>query len=301
MDGVSELLAARACTQHGAFSREQALQHYSLGQVRARLSSGRWVRVFHGVYRLAATTPSPQLRTTAAGLSLGRPVTACLQTAAELHGFGVLDPSTTHVIGGPGHRGQPGLVVHSVVLRTDDLCSHTGVAATSAQRTAIDVARTVPRPDGLAVLDAALHLRAVSPSSLREELTHHDQQRGVVTARELVSLADGKAESPMESRSRLRCVDGGLPAPELQIEVREGGRCYRIDMGWRRQKVGLEYDSLTFHGDHASLRHDRERHNWLTSQGWTMVYATARQILSAPEELMAQLAWALGHPSSSLP
>ncbi len=98
----------------------------------------------------------------------------------------------------------------------------------------------------------------------------------------------------MESRSRLRCLDGGLPSPELQIEVRSGRRRYRIDLGWRRQKVGLEYDSLAFHGDHATLRYDRERHNWLTAQGWTMIYATARQILSVPDELIAQLAYALG-------
>lgn len=74
----------------------------------------------------------------------------------------------------------------------------------------------------------------------------------------------------MESRSRLRCLNGGRPAPELQIEVQAGNRCYRcyrIDMGWRAYKVGLEYNSFAFHGDHAALRYDRERHNWLTAQG----------------------------------
>ncbi len=93
----------------------------------------------------------------------------------------------------------------------------------------------------------------------------------------------------MESRSRLRCLDGGLPAPELQIEVRASGHRYRLDLGWSAQKVALEYDGLEYHRSHASLRHDRERHNWLTAQGWTMIYATARQILSAPEELIAQI------------
>ncbi len=97
----------------------------------------------------------------------------------------------------------------------------------------------------------------------------------------------------MESRSRLRCLEGGLPTPELQIEVRTGNRRYRIDLGWRLQKVGLEYDSLSFHGDHASLRYDRERHNRLTAHGWTMIYATARQVLSAPDELIAQVRRAL--------
>ena len=65
-------------------------------------------------------------------------------------------------------------------------------------------------------------------------------------------------------------------------------------MAWRAHQVGLAYDSLAFHGDHASLRYDRERHNWLTAHGWTMIYATAGKILSAPDELIAQLAYALG-------
>jgi len=153
--------------------------------------------------------------------------------------------------------------------------------------------RTLPRLDGLAVLDAALRAGMVSRRELQAELARHDGGREIVAARELVALADARAESPMESRSRLRCLDGGLPAPELQIEVRASGHRYRLDLGWSAQKVALEYDGLEYHGSHASLRHDRERHNWLTAQGWTMIYATARQILSAPEELIAQIRRAL--------
>jgi len=279
--------------EHGVITRAQALQHYTADQIRARLDSGRWVRVFHGVYRSAHTDPTARLRVGAAALSIGKPVTACLHTAAELHGFGVLDGSTTHVIASGAHRPREGIVVHSAVLSPSDRCGTTGVAATSAARTAIDLARTARRPDALAVLDAALRTGCASPRSLDDQLGR-GPLRGIRAARELVALADGRAESPMESRSRLRCLDGGLPRPELQVEVRSGDRCYRIDLGWREQKVGLEYDSLAFHGGHASLRYDRERHNWLTAQGWTMIYATARQILSAPDELIAQLAHALG-------
>ncbi len=291
---VHPTFAAVAAAQSGAFTREQALRDYTPDQVRARLSNGQWVRVFQGVYRRRTAVPSPRLRTVAAGLSLNRPATACLHTAAQLHGFGVLDDFATHVVvAGPRRRPRPGLIVHSTAVSPADVCRHTGVSATCAARTAVDLARILPRPDGLAVLDAALHQRRVSPHSLQEELTRQSPHRGIVTARGLVAMADGKAESPMESRSRLRCIDGGLPPPDLQIDVRGGGRCHRLDMGWRKQKVGLEYDSLAFHGDHSSLRYDRERHNWLTAEGWTMVYATARQILSVPDELIAQISRAL--------
>ena len=281
-------------TQGGVITRSQALQGYTPEQIRARLAGGRWVRVFRGVYRAAAAEPTARLRVVAAGLSIGTPATACLHTAAELPGFGVLESDTTHVIAEGMHLRQAGLVVHSAALRPADRCRTSGVAATMPSRTAIDCARTAPRADALALLDASLRTGLVAPPVLCTQLDLQSGARGIVAARELVALADGRAESPMESRSRLRCLDGGLPSPELQIEVRSGRRRYRIDLGWRRQKVGLEYDSLAFHGDHATLRYDRERHNWLTAQGWTMVYATARQILSVPDELIAQLAYALG-------
>jgi len=280
-------------TQGGLITRCQALEGYTAEQIRARLAGGRWIRVFRGVYGTASAEPTGRLRVLAAALSIGTPVTACLYTAAELHGFGVLGDDTTHVIADGVHLRQTRLIVHSAALSPRELCPIAGVTATTAARTAIDLARTAPRLDALAVLDAALRTGRVSPRALEAQLDRQHGSRGIVAARELVSLADGRAESPMESRSRLRCLDGGLPSPELQVEVRSGRRRYRIDLGWRRQKVGLEYDSLAFHGGHATLRYDRERHNWLTAQGWTMIYATARQILANPDELIAQLAYAL--------
>lgn len=292
-EAVDHVTADTVRTQGGLITRSQALQGYTAEQIRARLANGRWVRVLRGVYRTAAAEPTARLLVVAAALSLGTPVTATLHTAAKLHGFGVLDSTITHVIADRAHLPQAGLVVHSAALDPQDRCHTAGVASTTAARTAIDLARTVPRLDALAVLDAALRTGRISPRTLQEQLDHQSGARGIVAARGLVDLADGRAESPMESRSRLRCHDGGLPRPALQVEVREGRRCYRIDLAWPAQKVGLEYDSLAFHGDHASLRYDRERHNWLTAQGWTMIYATARQILSTPEELIAQLARAL--------
>jgi len=116
-------------TQGGVITRSQALQGYTPEQIRARLAGGRWVRVFRGVYRAASAEPTARLRVVAAGLSIGTPATACLHTAAELHGFGVLESDTTHVIAEGMHLRQAGLVVHSAALRPADRCRTSGVAA----------------------------------------------------------------------------------------------------------------------------------------------------------------------------
>ncbi|PZA21538.1 hypothetical protein DMO24_09760 [Modestobacter versicolor] len=39
-----------------------------------------------------------------------------------------------------------------------------------------------------------------------------------------VGLADSRAESPLETRGRLRIAGAGLPPPELQVEIRTGDR-----------------------------------------------------------------------------
>ena len=64
----------------------------------------------------------------------------------------------------------------------------------------------------------------VEPAAVAEVLERFRGQRGVVQARELLELSDPRAESPQESRTRLRCVDAGFPCPEPQIEVFDAAR-----------------------------------------------------------------------------
>ncbi|TSE00049.1 hypothetical protein FOS14_09540 [Skermania sp. ID1734] len=91
-------LAALATAQWGVFTFQQARASYTDGEIRTLIRRGDWVRVFRGVYRQSATTPDVRLMLTAASLTLGAPVAACHDTAAQLHGFGVLDSPKLHVV-----------------------------------------------------------------------------------------------------------------------------------------------------------------------------------------------------------
>jgi hypothetical protein len=130
---------------------------------------------------------------------------------------------------------------------------------------------------------------------LADELLGHGGLRGVRQARELVALADGRAECPQESHLRLVVVDGGLPRPEPQLWVPDGtGRpAYRLDPGYREQKVGLEYDGRS-HLDYARLAADRSRMNWLHARGWLMRYFTAHDLYRTPHLVVAIVRAALG-------
>jgi very-short-patch-repair endonuclease len=90
-------------------------------------------------------------------------------------------------------------------------------------------------------------------------------------------------------------IDGGLPAPEPQIRVYDstGRPMYRLDLGYREQKVGLEYDGQS-HLTTSRLNADRSRMNWLSARGWTMRYFTAPDVYQSPIVVVATVRAALG-------
>ncbi|WP_245718710.1 DUF559 domain-containing protein [Micromonospora rhizosphaerae] len=158
----------------------------------------------------------------------------------------------------------------------------------------MDLARAVRRPDALPLLDAVLRAGLAHPDDLQAEVCRHGGLKGVRQARELVRLADGRAECRQESQLRLVLLDGGLPAPEPQIWVydSEGVGRYRLDLGYRAKRIGIEYDGVS-HLDRDRLRHDRDRANWLDAQGWTMRYFTDRDLYRRPSHVVATIRAAL--------
>jgi very-short-patch-repair endonuclease len=75
----------------------------------------------------------------------------------------------------------------------------------------------------------------------------------------------------MESEARLAMIDGGLPIPELQYEVRDGnGDLRRLDFAWPEQRLAVEYDGLDWHADPEAMGRDRRRQAALHDVGWTV-------------------------------
>lgn len=283
---LADVLAA----QHGTLTWAQATRFLTDDEVRARVDRGSWVRVHRGVYR-----PGPRGSVAqdlqAARLALGLEPVACFHTAARLHGFGVVDDGRTHVLVPTRALSRGRLALHH-----DDpggLVRVRGSWCTPPARTAVDLARVLLPGDGLAVLDAALAGDVVHPGQLTAELDRRRGARGVVRARLLVELADGRAQSPMESRTRWRCHEAGLPVPTPQLLVTDGRRRAFLDLGWEQDRVGLELDSLTHHGSQADIARDADRHNWLRRQGWDVYRATTLQVLRRPDELTVPVAAAL--------
>ena len=297
--GVDFALYRQIAAQNGVFTTAQALEHCGDTQLRAHVRSGRWRRSpWRGVLLDGDVPDSSALIVQAAAMAVGGDLVACHSTAARLWGFDILGDATMHFLGPPSlvNRRLRGIQVHPSVLGTEDAVLREGVWCTPAARTACDVVRLTRPIDGLATLDAALRAGVCTQEQLHGAALAQAGLREVIRLRGLIPFAHPKADSPMESRMRWRFLDAGLPMPTLQYRIAGAHRAHFLDLGWEEYCVGTEFDGLEAHMTREQLDADRDRHNWVTVNRWTLFHFTAADIYRHHLAMVARTARALGVP-----
>ncbi|GAB3712043.1 hypothetical protein [Mariniluteicoccus flavus] len=129
-------------------------------------------------------------------------------------------------------------------LPAEDLTDVNGMTVTTMVRTVIDLGRTLPMHKSVAVLDAALRT-GLQREELEERAAMLRGAHGVGRLRVAIEFADGRAESPAESFSRVVLHRLGIPKPQLQVEVfhsRTGVFLGRPDFLWPELRVTGEFD-----------------------------------------------------------
>ncbi len=271
----------------GVATTQQLLAVMSRKALEVAVRAGRFVRVRRGIYAMGP--PGMAARLAALDLASGTHIVACMHTAAEMYGFDTEPDNRLHILD-PGIRMRPAadLMVHQRIGAP--LRKFPGRLATAPGWTAVEIARTVRRPRALAVLDAALHCGACTRLELNAAVAEQKGRRGIVDVRELVKHADGRAESPMESEARLVFIDGGLPLPELQVEIVDlHGSVWRVDFAWPDCGLVAEYDSVEWHANPDSWKHDRMKTARLQECGWTTVAMVVDDVRKHPDQLVARI------------
>lgn len=257
----------------------------------SHLEDGVITRVCHGVY--AMEHPDTLGRLAAIELATGKPIVACMGTAAELGGFDIERDGRLHILD-PAIRIRPTswLMVHQ---RTGAPLRRTqGRLATAPAWTAVEVARTKGRRRVLATLDAALRVGACTPAELSKAVDEQKGRRGIVAVRDLLPRADPRAESPMESEARVVFLDGGLPAPVLQYEIIDlCGQLWRLDFAWPESKVAAEYDSMEWHANPEAWKRDKIKAVRLAEMGWTVIPIVVDDVRRHPADLVSRVSWSL--------
>ena len=98
----------------------------------------------------------------------------------------------------------------------------------------------------------------------------------------------------MESVTRWLVHQAGLPAPELQFQVRDGEGSFlaRADLAWPERKVIVEFDG-DVHRQREVFVKDARRQHRLIAEGWTVLRFTSADVLGRPDDVIATITAAL--------
>ena len=183
--------------------------------------------------------------------------------------------------------------IHRLELMADERTERQAQPVTTPARTWRDLAGVLEPPALLAVTDQVVGAMA-GVDRLADQLHRHPGGRGCARARQVLLLADPRAESPMESVVRWIFHCGGLPAPELQFVVRDESGVFlaRADFAWPARRVMVEFDG-DVHRDRDVFVKDVRRQNLVVAAGWTMLRYTSADALGRPDDMVAEVRRAL--------
>lgn len=149
-------------------------------------------------------------------------------SAAAVHGMPIIGawPSRVHMTVGvtAGGRSRDGIVKHSAPI--DDFVEVDSLLVTSVARTVLDMAVCSPFLEAVAIADFALHRDRfgrwpplTTYAKLLEERNRRLPFRGHARALEVLNFGSSKADTPIESLSRVSMRQIGFPQPRLQTPV----------------------------------------------------------------------------------
>jgi predicted transcriptional regulator of viral defense system len=243
----------------GVFTSREALAlGYRVEDVRAELSSRRWVRLRKGVYIAADDVPTPDAEgrhlvdCVAVLLSLDRGPVLSHASAARLHDLIVprAESQDVRVTAVDQWRRGRGYRVARAALPDEDVRPWLGFGATSVARTLVDCAREWSLTSSVIAMDDALHVMKVDRAEIHRAVLAGTHRVGIAGAARALTLADGRAESPLETRGRLALLTAGLPRPELQVEIHDGaGLIGRVDAWYEEAAVAIEFDGRVKYSD----------------------------------------------------
>ncbi|RBY95184.1 hypothetical protein DQ237_16015 [Blastococcus sp. TF02-8] len=306
-------LSSHAARRLGVFTSQEALAAgYLVEDIRTELRTRRWSRLRKGVY-IATGEPATAddrerhlIDCVAVLLSLGRGPVLSHASAARMHEL-VLPwrhSSEVRLTAQDQWRRGRGYRVAQARMPDEDVVPWLAFAATAVPRTLVDCAREWAVTDSVIAMDAALHGGKVDRGELVRAVLEGSHRVGIGHAARALGLADGRAESPLETRGRLALLASGLPRPELQVEIHDDmGFIGRVDAWYDEAAVAIEFDGEVKYTDprHAStpgevLWQEKRREDRLRAVGprvvritnpdlgapWPATAARIRQLVAAP-------------------
>jgi hypothetical protein len=245
----------------GFFTRQDAREvGYDDRAVARMVRSGTWIRFRRGFYAFADEWSAlddvgrHRVRSSAVLRSLGGAVALSHVSGVIRHGIDVwaLPLDRVHVTrldGGPG-RVEGDVVHHEGLALDDEVVTVEGERVLRAERCVLEAGSRTDNEVALCLFDAGLRLKKYDDKQLfdcYQLLQFWPFMRHLHVP---IRMADGRSGSIGETRGRWHFKLIGIPAPELQFEVRDSrGELIGItDWWWEQFRLFGEFDGRVKYG-----------------------------------------------------
>ena len=254
-------------------------------------------RVQRGVYKEGGPADVRERAWAACATVGGCEAVASHRTAARVHGLEVPangpDEVTIPRAERRPHRSE--LRFHTAVLAPDDVVVLGGLTLTSIARTVVDLCRAEEQFRAVWAVERALTRDLVTPEELSSALERSRGVPGIVRARDRIAAARPRSGSPLETAARLAIVDDGLEEPEVQLPItRADGKDAFVDLAYRRERVGLEFDGRSEHGMERAVFEDRNRENQIVLRDLTIIRFSWFDVFSRRRAFLRTVRSAIG-------
>ncbi|EHB57804.1 hypothetical protein MycrhDRAFT_0239 [Mycolicibacterium rhodesiae JS60] len=249
----------------------------------------RFEAVHQDVYLPAGAELNPVLRAKACWLRSRRRGVLVGFSASAVHGAKWIDTRRPAEISDTNRRPTPGVIARGCGIETDELCHESGMAVTTAARTALDLLCWYPTDAAIVAVDALARGTRLKTSDIELLAERHRGRQGIKRARSALDLVGPGAESPRETWLRLLIIRAGFPRPQSQIRVYNeyGVLIAEVDLGYEDLKIAFEYEGAHHRTDRRQFDKDIRRHDALTELGWIVVRFTAEDTAGNVERRVA--------------
>ncbi|MEU6207919.1 DUF559 domain-containing protein [Micromonospora musae] len=188
---------------------------------------------------------------------------------------------------GAGLRSRPGVAVHrrrNLGLYPPNVMVRRGLAVTGIESTLVDSWPLLPTGDRRAPVIRGVNDRLTTPERLAAALRRVPRLNDRAALRELLTRLGEGCRSPLEIWGHERVFTGpGMPPFQRQMLIRIGLRHVYLDLYAEPERVNIELDGATTHGDPRQREIDLRRDAQLAALGILVVRFTHRRLTREPE------------------
>lgn len=303
-------------SRRGYITRAEFLASgYTDRDLRSAVRTGLLERIRHGVYvhkaEYSLLTPEQRhvVLVRSVADKLGPAVAVSHQSACAVHDLAMyghpLDKVHVTRLDGSAGRTEHGIVHHvGQVVSDDDIEEINGILVVKPARAVFETSTIGSVESAIVVMDSGLHKQVVTRDELVDLTERLWNWRGARGARYALSLADGRSESPGESRSRYLFRREGLPIPELQVPVHDANGLLigYSDFGWLEYHHLGEFDGRIKYGGIAGdqrsaqqivfdekRREDAMRSRLLGMSRWTWAEIESKRARRTAQRVAAEI------------